>query len=161
LCDPVSVISGAAGLAGQSAQAQASSGAAREQARLNRAALDWEKEKFNRLFSTGRSDLAAGESALMAETARAPEELRRLKMDIASQGTEAQQEAAKQANLALAQQGISGPQAALIRGRSAGGLAKGMGQDLTRLAYEDVLSRRGIRTGFQGAKALAGQGMGR
>lgn len=122
-------------------------GAANTQGALN-------AQKYNRF----RGMQQAGEQGLMQETANAPAELQAYKQALRSGQTEEQQNALGQTNLGLAQQGVRGGQAAILRNRSVGSLNRQLGQDVNQLAYQDAIRRSGVRTGYMGQKALSAQG---
>jgi len=127
-----------------------------QQAKRERELQDRAYKQAERRYGKGLEMLGQGEQALYSETAASPEELEAIKKDIIEGGTAAQQQARGEMGVALEQQGVRGPQAAILRGRQAGSLSKGMMSDINKLAYEDALRRREARTGFQTSKALGG-----
>ena len=104
----------------------------------------------------GQELMSGAESQLMQETSSAPPELQKLMQDIANNATRAQADAAKQGNLALAQQGVRGGSAAILSQRAAGDLSQKMGQDANKLAYDDVVRRSSERTKYLGQKGATG-----
>lgn len=129
------------------------------EAKYNRKVSDRAYRQAERRYGTGTEQMQAGESALMSELAQSPEMLQQIKKDIAEGSTEAQQQQAGQMNVALAQQGVRGSQAARLRGRESGRLSKDLMRDVNRLTYEDLLRRSGAKTDYLAGKARGGQAM--
>lgn len=149
------VLSGIIGAGASNTQADI----ARQNARIQREIANRAYQQQERRFSTGRQDLASGESALMGELSQAPQEMNQYRKSLIGGQTEAQRQNLAQTKLGLAQQGVRGGQAQTLLNRSVGGLNKDLSREVDQMAYQDALRRSGLRTGYLGQKALSGQSM--
>lgn len=113
-------------------------------------------QQQQRRFKTGQAQMTTGENQLMDATSAAPAELTAMRNDIVRNASAGQVQAAGQQNLANAQQGVRGSQAAILNGRQAGGLSKDLMSQLNDLAYQNAMTRQGQQANYFSQKALQG-----
>lgn len=111
-----------------------------------------EKRKQTRDYMQGNYE--TGNEEFNQEANTVLPELAQQKTDIREANTEQQQEANKQMQAQLAQQGVRGGQASTLLGRQTGQLARESLRDENQLAYQEAQNRQNARLNYTGKKAL-------
>jgi len=88
------------------------------------------------------------ENQFMDINSKPPAELEQMQQDIKEGISPAQVEAMKAQNLALKKQGITGSQAAILKGRQSGEIAQDMQKSLNQNLYQDALRRQQAKSGY-------------
>jgi hypothetical protein len=151
------LVSAGVNAASNMGQANASADEAARKRKLQVQAFNEQKRLNDQSYNTGQEQMQQGEQQLIAQNTGETPMINEARNAITRGGTAAQTQAAGQTNLALAQQGVRGGQAAITSGEQAGKLSQGLMDQLNQLAYQDATRKGQNLSNYYGTKAGTGQ----